>query len=190
MSARSGPCFNEADGSPEESAALQLTPAKQDRALSLGFRWWNGQSRRQRNVRLLDAAMVRSVHRFPRVEQSHVAVVKDIAVLIPWILIVPRLKCKGSVNEIEIEIVEPECLHACLERRFDALGPVIGVPQLRGDKDVFAREPPSGTSLDFVFNKPTAMIEIWIAPGGIGTPTLCLEGRFGESPKSVESCGF
>jgi hypothetical protein len=42
-------------------------------------------------------------HRFPGVEQSHVVVVKDVAVLIPWILLVPGLKCKWSVNETEIQ---------------------------------------------------------------------------------------
>jgi hypothetical protein len=46
-------------------------------------------------------------HRPPRVEQSHAAVVQDIAVLISRILLVPRLKRKWSVNEIEIQIVEP-----------------------------------------------------------------------------------
>src|SRR5260370_6909623 len=85
-------------------------------------------------------------HRFPRVEQSHVVVVKDIAVLIPRILFVPRLKCKWSVNEIEIQTLEPESVQTRLESRFDALGPVIGVPQLCGNKDVFARDPSSGKS--------------------------------------------
>ena len=79
-------------------------------------------------------------HRFPGVEQSHVVVVKDIAVLIPRILVVPWLKCKWSMNEIEIQILEPESVQTCLERRFDALGPVIGVPQLCGNKNVLTRE--------------------------------------------------
>src|SRR6202045_3798174 len=85
-------------------------------------------------------------HRFPGVEQSHVVVVKDIAVLIPRILLVPGLKCKWSVNEIEIQILEPESVQTRLESRFDALGPVIGVPQLCGNKNVFARDPSSGKS--------------------------------------------
>jgi hypothetical protein len=33
-------------------------------------------------------------HRFPGVEQSHVVVVKDIAVLLARILVVPGFKCK------------------------------------------------------------------------------------------------
>ena len=73
-------------------------------------------------------------------------VVKDIAVLIPRILLVPGLKCKWSVNEIEIQIVEPESVQTRLESRFDALGPVIGVPQLCGNKNVFARDPSRGKS--------------------------------------------
>src|SRR5271170_7747414 len=82
----------------------------------------------------------------PRVKQSHAAVVKDIAVLIPRIQLVPRLKRKWSVNEVEIQIVEPESVQTRLESRFDALGPMIGVPQLCGNKDVFTRDPSGGKS--------------------------------------------
>src|SRR5580658_6795567 len=73
-------------------------------------------------------------HRFPGVEQSHLAIVNNIAALIPRILVVPGLKCKWSVNEIEIQIFEPESAQTRLESRFDALGPVIGVPQFCGDE--------------------------------------------------------
>ena len=61
-------------------------------------------------------------HRFPGVEQSHVAVVKDIAVLIPRILLVSRLKCKGSVNEVEIQILELESAQASLEAEVIRIG--------------------------------------------------------------------
>src|SRR5271170_6682500 len=84
--------------------------------------------------------------RFPGVEQSHAVVVKDIAVLIPRVLVVAGLKCKWSVNEIQIQILEPESLQTRLESRFDALGPVIGVPQLCSNKNVFARDPSSDES--------------------------------------------
>jgi hypothetical protein len=47
-------------------------------------------------------------HRLPGVEQRHAIVVKNIAVLVPRILLVSRLKGKWSVNEIEIQIVEPK----------------------------------------------------------------------------------
>src|SRR5450755_764292 len=87
-----------------------------------------------------------TLHRPPGLEQSHPAVVKDIAVLIPRVLLVPRLKRKWSVTEIEIQIGEPESLQTPLESRFDALGPMISVPQLCGDKDVFTRNPSSGKS--------------------------------------------
>src|SRR5580704_17710342 len=82
-----------------------------------------------------------SFHSFPGVEQSHAAVVNHVAVLIPRILIVPGLKCKRSVNEVEIQIFEAESFETRLESWFDALGPVIGVPQLCGDENVFARDP-------------------------------------------------
>jgi hypothetical protein len=50
------------------------------------------------------------------------------------------------VDEIEIQIREPESVQTRLESRFDALGPMIGVPQLCGNKNVFARDPSSGKS--------------------------------------------
>src|SRR5277367_6474544 len=102
----------------------------------------------QRDVRKSDGPALAMIHEtfhgFPGVQQSHVAIVKDIAVLIPRILIVAGLKCKWSVNEIEIQIVELEPVQTRLERRFDALGPVIGVPQLGGNKNFFALDPTSG----------------------------------------------
>jgi len=71
-------------------------------------------------------------------------VVKDIAVFIPRILLVPRLECKRSVNEVEIQIFEPESFQARHKSRFDALGPMIGIPQLCSNKNVAARDAPSG----------------------------------------------
>jgi hypothetical protein len=50
------------------------------------------------------------------------------------------------VNEIEIEIFEPESVQTRLESGFDALGPVIGVPQFCGNKNVFARDAFRGKS--------------------------------------------
>ena len=41
---------------------------------------------------------------------------------------------------------EPESRQTRLESRFDALGPVIGVPQLGGNKNVFAHNPSRGKS--------------------------------------------
>src|SRR5215470_8054438 len=81
-----------------------------------------------------------SLHCPPGVEQSHVAVVEDISVLIPRILVVPGLKCEWSVDEIQVEIAEAESVQTCLECRFDALGPVIGVPQLCGNKNGLTRK--------------------------------------------------
>src|SRR6201999_2471151 len=87
------------------------------------------------------ATVHETLHRPPGVEQSHAAVVNDIAVLISRILLVPRLKRKWSVKEIEIQIIEPESVQPRLESRFDTLGPMIGVPQLCGNKNVITRNP-------------------------------------------------
>ena len=112
-------------------------------------RFVDGQQLVQADVRQSDgpaSAMVHETfHRPPGIEQRHAAVVKDIAVLIPRILLVSRLKRKRSVNEIEIQIVEPESVQTRLESRFDALGPMIGVPQLCGDENVFTGDPPAAS---------------------------------------------
>jgi hypothetical protein len=86
----------------------------------------------------------KTLHRLPGIEQSHLAVIENVAVLIAWILIVSGLKGEWSVDQVEIQIVEPESVKTRLECRFDTLGPMIGVPQFRGDKDVFARDSFSG----------------------------------------------
>src|SRR6516165_7431302 len=113
-------------------------------------RFVNGQQIVQADIRQSDgpasATVQEILHRPPGLEQSHAAVVKDISVLIPRILLVPRLKRKWSVNQIKIQIVEPESVQAGLKSRFDALGPMIGVPQLCGNKDVFTRNAFSGKS--------------------------------------------
>jgi hypothetical protein len=64
--------------------------------------------------------------------------------LIPRVLLIARLKCIRSVNEVEILLIEPESVETCVESWFDAFGPMVGVPQLRVDKNVFARDPISG----------------------------------------------
>src|ERR1700722_19462769 len=111
-------------------------------------RFVDGQQFVQTDVRQSDGPASVTVHETfhcpPRVKQSHAAIVEDIAVLIPRILLVPRLKRKRSVNEIEIQIVEPESVQTRLESRFDTLGAVIGVPQFCGDEDAFARDPSNG----------------------------------------------
>jgi hypothetical protein len=50
------------------------------------------------------------------------------------------------MNQVEIQIIKPESIQAGIESRFYALRPVIVVPQLCGDEDVLADNPPSGKS--------------------------------------------
>ena len=63
--------------------------------------------------------------------------------LIPAILASPGLKRERSVNEIKIQIVEPQTFQTRLESRLNALRPVIRVPHLCGNKNVPTRSPPS-----------------------------------------------
>jgi len=81
-----------------------------------------------------------SFQRFPGLGQSDFAIVDYIAVLIARILFLARLKCEGSVNQVEIQVLELESFEARFESWLDALGPVVGVPQLGGDENVFARD--------------------------------------------------
>jgi hypothetical protein len=48
------------------------------------------------------------------------------------------------VTKVQIQIVEPESSPTRLESWFDPLRPVIGVPQLCGNKEVSARNPCGG----------------------------------------------
>jgi hypothetical protein len=86
------------------------------------------------------------LHRPLGFKQSYAAIVKDISVLISRILVVPRLKRVWSVNQIKIQILEPQSIQTRLESRFDALKPMIVVPQLCGNKDAFTPNPSSGKS--------------------------------------------
>src|ERR1700737_1836602 len=105
-----------------------------------GFIDW--QKSFQGDVRQSDSSASTAIHEvlhcFPCIKQSHPLVVDHAAVLIPWILLVPRLKCKWSVNKVKIQIVEADSFHTRLESGFNALGPMIRVPQLCGNKNVFA----------------------------------------------------
>src|SRR5262249_25193119 len=61
---------------------------------------------------------------------------------IPRILIVSRLEGKGRVDEIEIDVVDLEFRETCLECGFDAFRTMIGVPELRGDKNILPLDLP------------------------------------------------
>ena len=74
------------------------------------------------------AAGNETFHCSPCIEQSYSAVVDDVAVLISRVLLVSRLKCKRSMNEVEVQISEAESVQTRLESRFDTLRPMIGVP--------------------------------------------------------------
>jgi hypothetical protein len=63
----------------------------------------------------------KTFHCSPGVEQSHAVVIDDIAVLILRILFIARLKCIGSVNEVEIQILDTESVETRLESRFEEI---------------------------------------------------------------------
>ncbi len=77
-------------------------------------RFVDGQQLIQADVRESDgtasAAVNETLQRPPGIEQRHTAVIDDIAALIPRVLLVSRLKRKRSVNEVEIQVIEPESI--------------------------------------------------------------------------------
>jgi hypothetical protein len=74
------------------------------------------------------------------------------------------------VNEIEIQIVEPEPAKTRLESRFDTLGPMIGVPQFCGHKDVFARD--SSSSKPY----PQGLAHLTLVPISLGAIEVSISG--------------
>src|SRR5215469_6873727 len=77
-------------------------------------------------------------HCLPGFEEGHALVVYYIAVFIPWILVVPWFECEWGVNEIKIEIIESQLVHARLACGLNAFRPVIGIPKLCRDEQVLA----------------------------------------------------
>ena len=68
------------------------------------------------------AVIDESFESFPGVEESCVGVVNYVAVFIARILIVAGLEGEGSVDEVEVEVVELEAREAGFEGGFDAVG--------------------------------------------------------------------
>src|SRR3954468_23146932 len=82
------------------------------------------------------AAVDEALERMPCLTQCDPAVVDHLTGCITRILLVTGLKGEGGVDEIAIDIVELESAQTGLEGGFDPLWTMIGIPQLRGDKDV------------------------------------------------------
>ncbi len=72
----------------------------------------------------------------PCIQQCYRLVVNHLAAGISGILLVAGLEGKGGVDEIEIDEVELEFLETGLESGFDALGTMIGIPELGDNKNV------------------------------------------------------
>ena len=86
------------------------------------------------------AVVNETFHSPPCVDGSHAFVVKNIAVFIPRVQVVARPKRKRSVNEVEIHETDSEPVPTRLKRRLNMLRPMIGIPQLCGDKDILPRD--------------------------------------------------
>src|ERR1700722_9982117 len=54
------------------------------------------------------------------------------------VLVVSGAKCEWCVHEVQIHVVEPKSVQARMQGRLYSFGSVIGVPQLGGDKEIFA----------------------------------------------------
>jgi hypothetical protein len=75
------------------------------------------------------------------------------------------------MNEVKVQILEPESVETRLESRFDAFGTMIGVPQLCSDENVFARDPISGKSclqrLAYLALVPVSFRAIEVSKSGV-----------------------
>ncbi|MDR6409017.1 UNVERIFIED_ORG: hypothetical protein ABIC62_003326 [Burkholderia sp. 1595] len=67
------------------------------------------------------------------------------------------------MNQIEIQIVESKPGKTRIESRFNALGPVIGVPQLRGHENLLARNVPRSEPC------PQSLAHLTFVPIALGT---------------------
>ncbi|GHO79294.1 hypothetical protein KSD_70650 [Ktedonobacter sp. SOSP1-85] len=67
-------------------------------------------------------------HSPPGVDETHAFVVKDIAMFIPWVIVVPRSKRKWSVNEVEIYETDSEPVPTRLKRPLNTLRTMVGIP--------------------------------------------------------------
>src|ERR1700722_1137555 len=84
------------------------------------------------------ATIHQTFHRFPGFEEAHFAVIEDVSVFIPRILFISGLKCKWSVNEVEVQILKPESLQDGFEGWSHTFWTVIVIPDLRGDEEALA----------------------------------------------------
>jgi len=124
----------------------------------------------------------------PGVQKGDFVVVDDIAVLIARVLLVAGLKGVRSVNEVEIEIAEPETFETRIEGRLDALGTMIEVPQFCSDENVRTGEGIGGEArlqrvADFAL-VAVALGAIEVAKAGV---ERVANGSFGENGIGDES---
>ncbi len=87
--------------------------------------------------RLAPAVLDKILHGRPGVRQGDAVVVYHLAVGVTWILLVAGFEGKGRVYEVQINIVQAEPRAAGLEGRLDVLRPVVVVPELGCDEEIF-----------------------------------------------------
>lgn len=87
---------------------------------------------------------------------------------LPGIEIFAALRA-GPVDEVEVEPVELELLHALVEGPQRAVVTLLVVPQLGGDEQLLARQPGAGDGLAHAFL-------VLVNGGGIDVPVADLEG--------------
>src|SRR6185437_35584 len=80
--------------------------------------------------------------RLPGLHQRHPGIIDNLAARVPRVLLVARLKGKGSMDEIAIDMIELESPAARLEGGFDPLRTMIAVPELRGDEHILPLDRP------------------------------------------------
>src|SRR5947209_17924872 len=83
------------------------------------------------------------------------------------------------MDEIEVDVIEPESFETGLERRLEAFGAMIVVPKLRGDKYVFPLDRPCREHLP---HRLTDLAFITVAFGGVELAESRIQCRLGRRP--------
>ena len=91
-------------------------------------------------IALHETILDQAFHGVPGVGQGDPLVVNRLAARIPRVLIVSGLEGKGRMDQVEIDVIQPEPFAAGLEGPGNSIGPVVRVPEFRRDEHLLASD--------------------------------------------------